>query len=349
MRLAGSPTAPPARVLRCHHDRDGRHRRLGNFHQSVRGRAAGAHAAADFGRVADRRRAGDGRRFHLGGTGHAPAGFRRPVCVPAGSLPSGRRLHLWMGAAAGDTDRRDGGGGGHLRKILSRDYGPRERRWANRRRGPAGSDCHQLPGCARRQQCAERHDVAQVRRHRGAGRGGNRDGRRRGASFAAAGSAGFLRIAAGHRRGHDPGGFRLWRVADLHVRGGRDARSAARSVARPGDGRDWGDRALPVGELRVPARARTGGSGGFAHPGIVGDAGGAGRARRGMAGGGHRGFHAGVPEPGHSDGAARVLRDGAGRAVLRARGLAFAAHGSAGGGDRVAGRVRDGHRPFGAL
>ena len=83
---------------------------------------------------------------------------------------------------------------------------------------------------------------------------------------------------AGDRRGHDSGGVRLWRMADLHLRGRRDARSAAGSVARAGGGRDRRDRTVPVGEFRVPAGAGAGGAGGFAYAGIVGDAGGAGRA-----------------------------------------------------------------------
>ena len=90
-----SPAATGA--LRRHHDRDGRHRRLGHFHQSLCGRAAGPHAVSDSRRLAARRRAGPARRFHLGGTGDAPARTRaanisicaKPTIPPSRSFMAG--------------------------------------------------------------------------------------------------------------------------------------------------------------------------------------------------------------------------------------------------------------------
>ena len=87
-------------------------------------------------------------------------------------------------------------------------------------------------------------------------------------------------LAAGHRRGHDPGGLRVRRLADRQLRRGRDARSAPRSFARPDRRRDRRDRAVPVGEFRLRERAGAGGTGRHPHAGIGGDARGAGRARR---------------------------------------------------------------------
>ncbi len=69
-------------------------------------------------------------------------------------------VRLWLGAAAGDADRRDGGGGGDLRALLSRDHRLRRQRRRHRGRGAAGADGHQLPGRARRQQRAERAHAA---------------------------------------------------------------------------------------------------------------------------------------------------------------------------------------------
>ncbi len=62
--------------------------------------------------------------------------------------------------------------------------------------------------------------------------------RRARASDSAARSAGIVGTARGDRRGHDSRGFRLWRMADRQLRGRGNARSAARSFARPGRGRD---------------------------------------------------------------------------------------------------------------
>ena len=69
--------------------------------------------------------------------------------------------------------------------------------------------------------------------------------------------------------------------------------------------------------------AGAGGAGRDAHAGVGRDARGAGRARRVLDRGGHRDFDAGIPEPGDSDGAPRVLRDGARRAVLSSASARF--------------------------
>ena len=44
---------------------------------------------------------------------------RRPVCLPARGVSSRSRLSLRMGAAAGDSDRRHGGGHGDLRALFA--------------------------------------------------------------------------------------------------------------------------------------------------------------------------------------------------------------------------------------
>ncbi len=63
----------------------------------------------------------------------------------------------------------------------------------------------------------------------------------------------------------------------------------------------------------------------------------------------HRGLDARFPEPGDTDGAARLLRHGARRAVLRAGRLALAAHRSARRSHRAARRLRHRHRPLATL
>ncbi len=161
--------------------------------------------------------------------------------------------------------------------------------------------------------------------HRGPGGAGAGAGRRHDASAAAARSsrsrsdcsrpigAAMIPVAFAY------GG---WQTASF-VAGG-DARPAPRSFARPGAGRDRRDRCStsrsnfvclkvlgPAGlaATRTPASA------------VMRAA--LGEPRRAVDRGGDRGFHAGIPQPGHSDRAARVLRHGARRAVLRAAWAGF--------------------------
>ena len=58
--------APSAWVIRCHDDRDGRHRWRRNLRESFRGSAPRSHAVSDPRRLGTRRLYRDVRRFYLG-------------------------------------------------------------------------------------------------------------------------------------------------------------------------------------------------------------------------------------------------------------------------------------------
>ena len=136
-----------------------------------------------------------------------------------------------------------------------------------------GFDRDQLLWRARRQQRAKRPDAAQGRRHRRHGRGGNRCGAaERCTSLPLLDRPVSLGLWQRHWRGHDSRRLRLWRMADRELCGRRDARSTARSVPRPGDGRDRRRGAVSCGQFCLPARARSGRTGRDPHSRIRGDA-----------------------------------------------------------------------------
>ena len=123
-------------------------------------------------------------------------------------------------------------------QVLSRDQRIHGRRWRYCRGGAARADGHQLSWRARRQQRAERSDAAEGGGDRGVGGG---------SAFGLAAARSILPLldrpvsfgpGKSDWRGHDSGGVRLRRMADGQLRRRRDARSAARSLARTGGRRD---------------------------------------------------------------------------------------------------------------
>src|ERR1019366_757647 len=109
------------RGVRRDHARDGRHRGVGDLHEPECRGAAGAHPVPHPRGVGGGRGAGPAGGMPRGGTGDAAAGGRGTISLFARGVSSGRGVRLRLGAAAGDADRRDGGGGGDVRALLPRD------------------------------------------------------------------------------------------------------------------------------------------------------------------------------------------------------------------------------------
>ena len=239
------------RRIRRDHAGDGRDRRVGDLHEPERGRQACSHALSHSRRMGSGRSAGHAGGIHLGGTGDAAAGRGGTVPLSSGGISSRCGVRLWLGAAAGDPDRRDGRRGGDVRAILPGDQRRDLERQCNCGDGAARADRDQLLRGPRRKQCTERADADEDRRHRGHGGLGTGMGRRDDSSAAAIGRTGVAGVAGSAGRGHGSGGVRLRRMADRDVRGGRDAESGARPLARAGGGRYRRHPAVPGGERGV--------------------------------------------------------------------------------------------------
>jgi hypothetical protein len=90
-------TRAPARPLRRHHDRDGRHHRLGDLHEPVGGRASGHTPFLILGAWVLGGLVCTRGGIHLGRARCAATGRRRPVRVPARSVSSGVAfLYGWV-------------------------------------------------------------------------------------------------------------------------------------------------------------------------------------------------------------------------------------------------------------
>ncbi len=121
---------------------------------------------------------GAARRLGVGGAGGAATAGRRAVRLLARGVPPAARLRLRLGAAAGDAERRHGGGGGDLRPLRPRAR-RRRARGGPRRPRPRCPHRRQLLRCARRGSVAEPLHGAQDARHRRARRRRGRCWRRR--------------------------------------------------------------------------------------------------------------------------------------------------------------------------
>ena len=247
----------------------------------------------------------------------APARGGRPVRLSPRGLPSARGLPLRLGAAARDPERGHGGGGDDVRALLrsSSPAAGRPRRW-RRWRWPSSPAVNCL-GVRSGQQRAERADGAQDRRHRCA-------------SCVACCSAAranppplspppLARRRLRVRRRADPVLFAYggWQTASFVI--GRAARPRARPAAWPLLG-VAGVVFLYLGVNFVCLRgARPRRPRGDHRPRLGRHAPRARRAGARLIALGDRDLDPRLPEPGHPDRAARLLRDGRGRGLLRAR------------------------------
>ena len=188
----------------------------------------------------------------------APARRRRTVPLPARGLSSFGRLRLWMGPVAGDADRRHGGSGRYVCPVLSRNHRPLVRATdpiaAVTLLGLTAINCLGVRAGSNVQSALMLLKAGAIAAMVVAGLLWGGGAVHPLPLLDRPGSLAWSR----HRRGHDSGRLRIWRLADRELCRRRDARSASRFVPRPGDGSDRRRGALSRGEFRLSACARSG-------------------------------------------------------------------------------------------